>query len=79
VGVARLLATPEVATLARSLGALLITAGGMVFAIALWRYRHGYKELRKLMKEILPLPIVAVLVVLLLAGTAMSLFLIFAP
>ncbi len=57
--------------LTESRGALLIIAGGILFAIALWRYRHGYKELRE--NEVLPLKMVTLLVVLLLIGTALSL------
>ncbi len=78
VGVARLLPLERLKVLAQSLGALLVVCGGLLFAIAAWRYRHRYQELRAEEIEIVSLPMVT-FIVLLLLGTALALLLVFLP
>jgi putative membrane protein len=79
IGVARLLTIEKFPLLTKFIGAILVSAGGILFAISFWRYRHGYEEMREAIGKILTVRLAAVLVLLLLTGTALSLLLIFFP
>ncbi len=79
LAIARLLQHLNLPLLTSSLGGLLVLVSAILFGIAFWRYRQGYREMKREGVAVISPWILWILLLALVTATALAFYLVISP